>query len=111
MQDYSPIQFAVIKKMFHCNMTLLGDMNQSLTPQSKTNLKEVKKLFFQSRLATLNKSYRSTYEIIHFTQKIAFVENIVPMERHGESPSIFKEKDMDAEKNKIVSLVSTFLRE
>lgn len=106
MQDYTPIQFAIIRKMFRCKMTLLGDVDQSLAPQSKINLMEIKKSFPKSKLYTLNKSYRSTFEIISFTQKIILNKNIVPMERHGKKPSVFKEKDTDAEKEKIISLIS-----
>jgi DNA helicase-2/ATP-dependent DNA helicase PcrA len=109
MQDYCPIQFAVIKKLFYCKITLLGDINQSLNPQSKTNMESLKKTFPEAHLMTLNKSYRSTYEIINFTQRIAFNENIVPMERHGTTPSVYKETDKISERNRIIFLIDDFL--
>lgn len=111
MQDYAPIQFAVIKKMFNCKITLLGDINQSLNPQSQTNLNSLQKSFPQSQLMTLNKSYRSTFEIINFTQRIAFNEDIIPIERHGKSPIVYNEKDIASEKERIIALTTQFLKD
>ncbi|WP_187774839.1 HelD family protein [Pedobacter sp. BS3] len=111
MQDYAPIQFAVIKKLFNCKITLLGDINQSLNPQSQTNLQSLQKSFPQSQLMTLNKSYRSTFEIINFTQRIAFNEDIIPIERHGKSPIVYNEKDIASEKEQIIALATQFLKD
>ncbi|MGL4343754.1 MAG: 3'-5' exonuclease, partial [Cellulosilyticaceae bacterium] len=42
----------------------------------------------------LTKSYRSTYEINTFTQKLRGLENVViPFERHGEVPQVIKAQD------------------
>jgi DNA helicase-2/ATP-dependent DNA helicase PcrA len=30
MQDYMPIQYALIKKLFHCPMTILGDFAKNI---------------------------------------------------------------------------------
>lgn len=110
MQDYSPVQFAVIKKLFNGKITLLGDINQSLNPQSKINLDSLQRSFPQAQLMTLNKSYRSTFEIINFTQRIAFNEDIIPIERHGTSPVVYKEKDKASETERIISLIFKFLK-
>lgn len=110
MQDYSPVQFAVIKKLFNGKITLLGDINQSLNPQSKINLDSLQRSFPQAQLITLNKSYRSTFEIINFTQRIAFNEDIIPIERHGTSPIVYKEKDKASEKERIIALIFEFLK-
>lgn len=52
---YNSIQFAVIKRLFNCKIALLGDINQSLNPQSKINLDSLQKSFPQAELMVLNK--------------------------------------------------------
>ena len=32
MQDYSPIQYAVLNRLFQCPKTILGDFSQSINP-------------------------------------------------------------------------------
>lgn len=36
MQDYTPIQYAVLSKLFKCKKTILDDSNQSVNPYSST---------------------------------------------------------------------------
>lgn len=38
MQDYTPIQYAVLRELFSCPMTILGDSNQSVNPFSSSSL-------------------------------------------------------------------------
>lgn len=59
---------------------------------------------------TSNKSYRSTLEIIDFTQRIAFNQDMIPIERHGHSPAVYQEKDKAGEKARIISLASQFFK-
>lgn len=45
----------------------------------------------------LNKSYRSTYEIIQFAKRIQSVSALEPIERHGEKPAFIQCRDRDDE--------------
>jgi len=90
MQDYTPIQYAVIKKLFHCKMTILGDGFQSVNPHSASSLELLRSLFADAQCMELRKSYRSTIEITNFAQKIKNNSKLVPIERHGEEPTISK---------------------
>lgn len=109
MQDYVPIQYAVIAKLFNCNKTLLGDINQSLNPNGKIDLTIMKKLFPSSKQMQLNKSYRSTFEIINFAQQIAYNNCLIPMERHGKVPKLYRQHNELSEIKRIKMLISEFI--
>ena len=67
MQDYSPIQYKVIQKLFPCRKTVLGDagtVRESLIWSSTAEIYP-KSHLLQVKSAKLSKSYRST-EITDF---------------------------------------------
>lgn len=88
MQDYTPVQYALISKIYHCNKTILGDINQSLDPESSANADIISKVFPGADVMSLSKSYRSTFEITNFAQNISFNEHLTPIERHGQEPTV-----------------------
>lgn len=88
MQDYTPIQYAVLARLFMCKMTILGDGNQAVNPYSSTSLEVLKHVFPRADVIELCKSYRSTMEITKFAQKIKYNKKLVSIERHGEEPTI-----------------------
>lgn len=86
MQDYTPIQFEVFKKMFACPVLMIGDFTQSLTTINEMSLAEVQNYFPKAKSIYLTKSYRSTYEIISCAKKIIDDQTIEPVLRHGMEP-------------------------
>ena len=70
MQDYTPIQFAVLNKMYPCQKTILGDFGQVLHPCHLHSLDEIREINKDAEFVVLNKSYRSTYEIMEFDEVI-----------------------------------------
>lgn len=88
MQDYTPIQYAVLRQLFDCNMTILGDANQSVNPFSSSNLDTICSIFPEADRLELCKSYRSTTEITEFAQNISRNDKLIPIERHGEPPTL-----------------------
>lgn len=88
MQDYTPIQYAVLAKLFSCNMTILGDSHQSVNPYSSSSLARIQPYFAGCQTMELCRSYRSTIEITRFTQKILANKKLIPIERHGDTPTI-----------------------
>lgn len=90
MQDYTPIQYAVINLLFKCKKTILGDFGQLVNPNHTHTLDDMRQLYNEGELVTLNKSYRSTFEIINFAKKIQDVSSLEPIERHGEEPALVK---------------------
>lgn len=88
MQDYTPVQYTVLARLFRCNKTILGDANQSLNPYSSSTAEMIKVVMPQAHCTTLTKSYRSSYEITVFAQGIAPNAALDPVERHGEAPQV-----------------------
>jgi DNA helicase-2/ATP-dependent DNA helicase PcrA len=88
MQDYTPIQYTVMNILFKCQKTILGDFGQFINPNHLHTLKDLRELYEGAELIELNKSYRSTYEIITFAKHI---QNVAPLEaapRHGDVPDL-----------------------
>ncbi|MFP4418425.1 MAG: HelD family protein [Chitinispirillaceae bacterium] len=90
MQDYTPVQYAVLSKLFTCKKTILGDARQSVNPYSSTTGDDIRQVFAGAQCMTLNKSYRSTFEIARFAQLISPNDEFVAIERHGEKPRVKK---------------------
>ncbi|TVQ69595.1 MAG: helicase [Balneolaceae bacterium] len=88
MQDYTPVQYAVLARLFPCNKTILGDARQSVNPYSSTTSEEILRVFSDADAVKLVKSYRSTWEIARFAQRISADEDLVAVERHGEEPQV-----------------------
>lgn len=86
MQDYTPIQYEVFKKLFSCPVLLIGDFTQSLTTINEMNLGELQACYPKAQSIFLTKSYRSTYEIISCAKKIIDDQTIEPVLRHGREP-------------------------
>lgn len=99
MQDYTPIQYKVLSLLFPCNKTILGDALQSVNPYSSTNYHDIQKVMTSSEVMKLCKSYRSSYEITNFAQKISKSEDLEAIERHGEEPQVksFKKEEEEME--------------
>lgn len=110
MQDYSPIQYKVIQKLYACRKTILGDENQSVNPYGSSTAEMIKKTVVTGEVMKLCKSYRSTYEITAFAQSIRTNEELEPIERHGEQPAILKFTNPETEIKGIINLISTFER-
>lgn len=64
-------------------------------------------LFNGSKVIELNKSYRSSYEIINFARRIQPCK-IEALERHGDEPEIIKCNDMRDEIEKIKMEINKF---
>ncbi|MDF2653692.1 MAG: helicase, superfamily [Bacillota bacterium] len=108
MQDYTPIQYAVLAKLFSCKMTILGDSNQSVNPYSSSSAEKIRPFFKDCDCAELCKSYRSTIEIAHFAQRIQENKNLIPIERHGEIPCVSACHSQAHQFHKILDLIQIF---
>jgi DNA helicase-2/ATP-dependent DNA helicase PcrA len=109
MQDYSPVQFAVVNRIFKCPKTLLGDFGQSINPCHNHALHDLAALYPDAEMIELNKSYRSTYEIIHFARRFHKDGTIEAVKRHGEKPAILHCRDRGEELAVIRSKIAAFL--
>lgn len=98
MQDYSPVQYAVIDKLYNCRKTILGDFCQNVVPFVENHSDFLKDIYPKAQYMEIYKSYRSTYEIMNYAGKIKKNQNLKPIERHGRKPmEIGFEKRSDEE--------------
>ncbi len=108
MQDYTPIQFAALNRMYPCQKTILGDFGQVLNPCHLHSLDEIKSIYKDAQFVALNKSYRSTYEIMDFAKRICNQPSLEMVERHGEQPKSIYCENIDSEIASIAALIKEF---
>ena len=103
-QDYSLTQYKILSMLFkNSNITLLGDLNQSILPfSSHDNYDDIVKIIKSgkqniiSNICNLNRTYRSTFEINEFAKKLLpEVSKYSQIDRHGDEVSIFKRETSD----------------
>ncbi|MDB5271173.1 MAG: helicase [Hymenobacter sp.] len=108
MQDYTPVQYAVLSRLFLCRKTILGDVSQTVNPYSSSSAETIERVFPQAEVVKLFRSYRSTVEITAFAQRITPNPNIIPLERHGPEPAVVRFGNVDEELQSINQMLSTF---
>lgn len=101
-QDYTIMQYKILSHLFkHANITILGDLNQSIMPFAvQKNYEGILNVLRQNRVGAtyetnyLAKTYRSTYEINMFSKHILGDTNMYnQVDRHGDEVSIIKDVD------------------
>lgn len=108
MQDYTPIQYALLSKLFSCKMTILGDSFQSVNPYSSSSAEKIEPYFDGCECVELCRSYRSTIEISRFTQQILDNKKLIPVERHGEAPTVTVCENTEEQLSVIQNLIDGF---
>lgn len=108
MQDYAPVQYAVLSRVFNCKKTILGDTSQKINPYIASSAEEIHRVFPQADKVKLVRSYRSTLEIIDFTQRILPNPELVAIERHGPAPAVKSAGNAVEELAEIKRLVTEF---
>lgn len=96
-QDYSKLQYIIIAKIFkNAGLTILGDINQTINPYYKYNsLQELTELISgNTTYLELTKTYRSTQEIIEYSNQILGLNHVSAIRRSNESPVLIR-KDFE----------------
>ncbi|WP_346928480.1 AAA family ATPase [Clostridium sp.] len=109
-QDYSPLQFIVLKELVNTkSMTIVGDSNQQLISNgNKSSLSHIKDVFSEDsvELFKLNKSYRSTKEIMEYSNRYIDTISIVPMVRTGAPVDEILVRDEKELKENVIDIVT-----
>ena len=97
-QDYHPLQYKILSEIFNgVQYTILGDIGQTIEKNEDEGLYEEIIQCLQPKKAVklvLNKSYRSSYEISQFVQKLRENTNaVIAFERHEEVPLIAEQEN------------------
>ncbi|MCL1917895.1 MAG: AAA family ATPase [Peptococcaceae bacterium] len=100
-QDYYPLHYAILRVLFpKACYTILGDIHQSMEKEADTALyTTIPRVLDKDNpvLMTLDKSFRSTREIIGFSaQFLGEGVRITSFSRSGEAPMVHKALDSDA---------------
>ena len=71
-QDYTKLQYSLLFSIFrNGDFTILGDVNQTINPYYHySSLQEIQEMLPKSKYLELLKTYRSSEEIISYTNKI-----------------------------------------
>ena len=100
-QDYNKLQYIIIANIFQkAEFTILGDVNQNINPYYKyDSLEELEDIFDNStRYLELLKTYRSSPEIINYTNKILNLHHVNAIRKETNLPIVFR-KNVDLRKS------------
>ena len=96
-QDYNMLQYILLKKILKkSKFTILGDINQTINPYYEhSSLEDLKTIFNESTsYLELNKTYRSSPEIIEHSNKILGLNLISAIRRDTHIPVEFKTEEI-----------------
>ena len=112
-QDYNLMQYYLLKEYYKdAKFTILGDTNQAITSMvNYQNMEPVKDLIGgSSKLLKLLTTYRSSYEITNFCNKILNLNNVNMINRHSDEPKIIDVTKTQAI-NKINELIKASIKD
>ncbi|MBQ3306622.1 MAG: AAA family ATPase [Bacilli bacterium] len=92
-QDYNRLQYIIIRNIFKkADFTILGDINQNINPYYHyDSLENLKNIFSEDCLyIELLKTYRSTPEIIDYTNKILGLHHVNAIRRESGIPVLMR---------------------
>lgn len=106
-QDYNKLQYIIISKIFQkADFTILGDINQNINPYYHYNsLEELTTIFKgNSKYLELLKTYRSSPEIIAYTNKILNLQHVNAIRKENNKPIKFSNSVENLKENLIADI-------
>ncbi len=87
-QDYTYFQITLLKKIFkNASFTILGDECQTINPYYQHHtLKQLTEIFPGAKYIELNKTYRSSEEIIDYSNQILNLSNVCAIRKNTSVP-------------------------
>ena len=79
-----------------------------LIPYGSSTAEMIQKAFVTGKVMKLCKSYRSTFEISNFAQRIQANEDLEAIARHGDAPTVLSFKNPEEELSAISGIITTF---
>ena len=108
-QDYNRLQYMIIVEIFKkAEFTILGDINQNINPYYNYNsLKDLSNLFNgDTKYIELLKTYRSSPEIINYTNKILNLHHINAIRTDNNKPVIIRKNISNLKESLINDVIS-----
>ena len=112
-QDYNKLQYIIISRIFaKADFTILGDVNQNINPYYHyQSLEELSPLFKNdSKYIELLKTYRSSPEIIDYTNKILNLHHVNAIRKDNHKPVVFR-KNLVNLKEQLLEDIHTLTQE
>jgi len=92
-QDYNFLQYKILRKIFKKpSFTRLGDVNQDINPFYCYDSLEKLQELWKGKYVVLNKTYRSSEEIIEYTNKILNLQHIQAIRKKNHHPVLLKKE-------------------
>ncbi len=95
-QDYNKMQYIILSKIFkRASFTILGDVNQTINPYYKYDTLEKLSdvLNDKTRYIELNKTYRSSPNIINYANKVLNLKHVSAIRNNNNEPVTFRSDD------------------
>jgi DNA helicase II / ATP-dependent DNA helicase PcrA len=113
-QDYYPMQYEIFKKVFSdAKFTVLGDVNQVIEKEGKLDqYNEVAQILDKPKTVQLmlNKSYRSSYEINAFNQKLLNInQEFISFDRHEAKPEVVCKETQELLDEAVINNIKEYL--
>ena len=93
MQDFTPVDFYMFKKIWSCPKIMVGDVHQCIEKNVTDEYLTLTADFLGCKLLKLNKTYRSTKEIATFANHLVGLDYIEFVNRSGSEPTAYKTDD------------------
>ena len=103
MQDFTPVDIYLFKKLWTCPCIIVGDVNQCIEKNLSDEYLQITSDFLGCKLLKLNKTYRSTKEIAQFTNALIEQNDNQYVNRDGEMPKLYT---TDNQVDKIVDVIN-----
>ena len=103
-QDYNRLQYIIINQIFRkCDFTILGDIHQNINPYYHyDSLEDLSSLFSGDvKYLELLKTYRSSPEIIDYTNKILHLNHVNAIRKSTNKPVLIRKSVGDLKKRLI----------
>ncbi len=96
-QDYNYLQYKILSKIFKkASFTILGDIHQNINPYYHYESLDELNSLWNSHYIELNKTYRSSEEIIEYTNHILGLSHVSAIRKNSYQPVlIHKESDLE----------------
>lgn len=93
-QDYTLLQYKILSKIFKkSSFSILGDVNQTINPYYKyESLEQIKEVLDKTKYLELTKTYRSSKEIIEYTNKILNLTFVSAIRKDNNKPVLFRKE-------------------
>lgn len=93
MQDFTPVDLYIFRKLWTCPSIVLGDINQCIEKCLNDEYLKQISAFLETELVELKKTYRSTKQIAEFAHNMIDLKNIEYVNRNGDKPKLIKTED------------------